>query len=442
MRQCNSISLSLLLASFMLVSNTSGNDEVPGAKQAKPIALIGGTVHTISGESIENGIVVFDQGKIVAVGTDVEIPDDAERIQVEGKHVYPALFESKSQIGLVEVESVRATIDTSEIGNFNPNVTARVAVNPDSEVIPVTRSNGVLLAVTAPSGGVVAGKSSILQLDGWTYEDLTVDREAGLHMRWPSMTPRRSFRRPVSTGDQNRRRDEQLEQINRFFDDAEAYGVARAANPVAHPVDLKLEAMLPVLAGEVPLIVEADDLAQIEAAVAFAANRNLKLIIFGGYDAPRCADLLNEHNVPVIVSAVYRRPLRSDDGYDAPYTLANRLREAGIQYCISGYGRNGTANARNLPHNAGTAVAFGLPRDEAIKAITLYPAEILGVADRVGSLEAGKDATLFVTDGDPLETVNDVSLAYIQGRLVELSDKHKRLYEKYAEKYRRIRDGE
>ena len=429
-----------LTLGLMFSPTAWSHDEIPGAKQKTPIALVGGTVHPVSGPAIENGTVLFDKGKIVAVGTDVELPDETETIDVSGKHVYPAMFESHSEIGVTEIASVRETIDSSELGSFNPNVETRVAVNPDSEIIPVTRSNGVLLALSAPTGGVIAGKSCILQLDGWTFEDLTLDARTALHMRWPSMSPRFGFRRGGSAAAQARQRDQQLEEIETYFDEAEAYRVARQARPDLHPIDLKLEAMIPVLQGETPILISADDQDQIESAVIFCVERGLKPIIFGGFDAPLCAELLTKHDVPVVISAIYRTPRRADSDYDSSYTLPERLREAGIRFCISGSGRSETWNARNLPYHAATAVAFGLPHDEAIKAITLYPAQIFGVDDRVGSLEPGKDATLFIADGDPLETTTQVLDAFVQGRKVDMNDKHKRLYAKYAEKYRRIRE--
>ena len=203
-------------------------------------------------------------------------------------------------------------------------------------------------------------------------------------------------------------------------------------------MDLRWEAMLPVLHGDVPLIVDADDMQQIQAAVAFAEQQKVKLIIYGGYDAPHCAELLNKHDVAVIIGGVYRLPQRRSEPYDTPFTVAARLHEAGVRFCISGSGRFGASNVRNLPYHAAMAAAFGLPRDEALKSITSYPAEILGVANRIGTLAKGRDATFIVTDGDPLETTTQVEDAYVQGRQVDLNNRHKRLWKKYEEKYRRL----
>lgn len=424
----------LLAIAFPVAQDTN---TIPGPPQSRPIALVGGTIHPVSGQPIEDGMVLFENGKISAVGRDVELPERTREIDVSGHHVYPGLFESHSAMGLTEIASVRATVDHSESGSLNPNVKANVAVNPDSTIIPVTRSNGVLLAVSAPRRGTISGRASVLQLDGWTYEDMTLKADVALQVNWPRMQP--VFRAPgdESPEEQNEERDDALAALRKIFRDARTYAKARAAGK--QKFDVRLESMQPVVNGTIPLLVRADALNQIQSAVAFAAEQNVRLMILGGYDAPLCAELLKQHDVPVIVSAAHRRPRRRSDDYDAPYTLALRLHQAGITYCISGVDRSETTNARNLPYEAAQAVAFGLPRDEAIRAITLYPARIFGVENRVGSLEAGKDATIFVCTGDPLETPTQVTHAWIQGRTVDLNDKHKSLYRKYSEKYRQLK---
>jgi imidazolonepropionase-like amidohydrolase len=408
--------------------------EVPGRPQREPIALVGATIHPVSGPAIPGGTLLFDKGIIVALGEDVDVPENARRIELPGKHVYPALFDAYTNVGLVEIEAVRATIDTAETGQINPNVRAQVAVNPDSEVIPVTRSNGVLLVTCAPEGGLISGRSAVLQLDGWTWEDLTLKADVGLHVRWPAMAPVSDWMEQRPARQQREERDQALSRIKQALDDARAYQRARQSAGTVQELDLRWEAMTPVLEQKVPLIVSADEVQQIQAAVAFAEREQLKLILHGGYDAPHCAELLKKHDVPVIVAGIYRLPRRQSEPYDTPFTLPERLRQAGIRFCISG--NEGTSNVRNLPYHAAVAAAFGLPASEALKAVTLYPAEILGVADRVGSLEPGKDATLFVADGDPLETATHVEAAYVQGRPVELDDRHQRLWRKYQEKYR------
>ena len=413
------------------------NPEIPGAASEKTIALVGATLHPVVGNEIPAGVLVLEKGKIVALGNNVAIPDAAQRIDVTGKHIYPGLIDAYTDVGLVEINSIRATIDSMEIGSINPNVKSWVAVNPDSEVIPVTRSNGILLTLTAPNGGLIAGRSAVIQLDGWTYEDLTLRSDIWMHVNWPAVSRRR-----LNVDEESAKptaRANPLQALRDAFDVGRAYQKARQSASDRHPVDTRWEAMLPVFDRKLPLIVTADSLQQIQSAVAFSVEQNVRLIIHGGYDAPDCADLLKKHEVPVIVSGTYRLPQRESDSYDSSFTVPDRLRQAGVRFCISSTGKFGASGVRNLPYHAAMAAAFGLPLDEALRAITLYPAQILGVADRVGSLEPGKDATLIVTTGDPLETSTQVESAFIQGRPVELNDRHKRLWRKYEEKYKRAK---
>jgi imidazolonepropionase-like amidohydrolase len=412
---------------------------VPARAQDRPIALVGGTIHTVSGATIPQGIVLFDHGRIIAIGTSPAIPSNAERVDVSGKHIYPALIDPFTHLGLTEIDAVRATLDIHEVGNITPNVCAQVAVNPESELIPVTRSNGVLLALVAPAGDLIAGTSAVLMLDGWTWQDMTLRAPTALHIEWPAMALDRSEAVPDSTQKHMAEaRDRSLKALREAFDGARAYmraKNARGSGSPRHPNDQRWEAMIPVLERKVPVVIEADELQQIEAAVAFAAEQKIRMILYGGYDAPRCAGLLKRYDVPVIVSETHRMPLRRSDAYDDPFTVPERLREAGIDFCIACGER--TWNERNLPYQAATAVAYGLPEEEALKSITLYSARILGVADRVGSIEVGKDATLIVTDGDPLEIPTHVEQAYIQGRRIDLNDRQKTLFEKYKQKYNR-----
>ena len=435
----------LFLVVDCAVSIGQAHDEIPGAPQTKPIALTGGTIHPVASKPITNGTILFDEGKIVGIGKNIDIPENAKVIRVEGKHIFPGLFEAHSQMGLIEIGAVSATDDRGEIGQINPNVKAIVAVNPESEIIPVTRSNGVLLALSAPAGYMVSGKSSVIQLDGWTYEDLTVKSDVAMNIVWPRVESAIEFASNSEMGRSFRAPAGGMDELRKLFEAARAYarGVeaanAKGGNFTSFKHDLRLEAMIPVLEGTIPIMAEANDLQQIQSAVAFAVEQEVRLIIFGGYDAPLCADLLKEHQVPVVLSAVYRMPRRRDEDYDAAYTLPAKLQKLGVQYCISGSDRSETWNARILPDHAGTAVAYGLEEAEALKAITLYPAEILGVDRRVGSLEVGKDATLFVSSTTPLDITNQVEMAWIQGRTVELNDRHKQLYRKYQEKYKQQR---
>lgn len=401
--------------------------EIPGAPQKDPIAIVNATVHPVDGSVIPNATVVFENGKITQVGTDVVLPTDTQTRDGKGLHVYPGLFNTDGALGLIEINSVRATDDRAEVGRINANVRADIAVNPDSELIPVTRSGGVLLNLTTPSGGLVSGQSAILQLDGWTTEDLTLKSSAGMHLHWPRLVDNEHHH---EHGKNEESQEKQLTAIEEFFQQAESYDQARAATP-SLPVDLRFESMRAVLSKEIPLIVSANRAPEIRSAVAFAADRNLKLIIYGGEDAVECAELLRSQQVPVIISGVYRLPTRRDSAYDERFTLPARLLKEKIKFCISGYGRFDAPQIRNLPYHAAMAVAFGLPAEEALRAITLSPAEILGVQDRVGSLSPGKDATLIVANGDIFDTATNVVDAYVQGRHVDLSDRHKRLFRKY-----------
>lgn len=407
----------------------------PAPPQERAIALVGGTIHTVDGPVLPNGTIVFSAGKITALGASVTVPDGAERIDVTGKHVYPSLIDASTNIGLTEIGSVRATNDANETGSINPNVKAQVAVNPESEIIPVTRSNGVLIVLSSPSGGVISGTSALLRLDGWTWEDLTHTAPVAMHLNWPRMRPVSAWWNQDSDETQLERRDTQLKAVRQAFADARAYMTAKKAGSQIE-YDSRWEAMIPVLDGQIPVMVESDDIQQIQAVVAFAESEKIKIIIRGGYDAPLCADLLKKNNIPVIVDGIHRLPTRDDEAYDAPFTVPDRLRSAGVKFCITGGG--GASNVRNLPYHAATAASFGLPRDEALKAITLYPAQILGVEDHLGSLAVGKDATLFIADGDILEIPTRVERAYIDGRTIDLTDKQKVLWEKYKEKYRRM----
>ncbi|WDI41961.1 amidohydrolase family protein [Bremerella sp. P1] len=409
-----SIRLRTILILACLVGVSSASDQIPGAMPKGPVAIVGATIHPVSGPAIKQGVLVFEKGRITAVGDKVPVPKGAQVIKANGKHVYPGMFEPYSRIGLTEISSVRASNDYRESGSLNPNVKAHVSVDPDGEIIPVTRSNGVLLTMTAPAGGLISGQSAVLQLDGWTYEDMTVLPRAGMIISMDSQ--------------------EEKERLAEFFDEARRYNQGQEAkSKILH--DARLESMDKVLSGEQPIIIHADRANDITRAITFATEQEVKLVIFGGYDAPQCRELMKKYDIPVIVSAIHRNPRRRDDPYDAAYTLAKRLQDAGIRFCISGYERSNAWNVRNLPYHAATAVAFGLSKEEAMRAITLSPAEILGVADKVGSLEKGKDATLILCDGDPLEAATQIQSAWIAGKPVDLSNKQTMLYEKYQQKY-------
>jgi imidazolonepropionase-like amidohydrolase len=412
----------------------SASNQIPAPPQRHPIALIGGTVHTVSGETITGGIVLFENGKITAVGTAVALPDSVERIDITGKHVYPGLIGAHTSIGLTEIGSVRATRDLDELGDITPSARVVSSINPDSEMIPATRANGVLIALSAPTGGLLAGQSGLIMLDGWTWEDMTLKAPVGMHVWWPSMTIRR-FPGEPEEAEQIKQRDEQITKLSEAFRAARAYHKAKTSgNAREYDSDLGWEAMTPVINRELPVLIHAQDVRQIQAALDWVASEDVRMILVGGRDAWRVADDLRKRDIPVILGGTHYLPSRSWEDYDTPFSGAAKLHRAGVRFCISDDGES--SNERNLPYHAATAAAYGLPPEEALRAVTLYPAQILGVADRVGAIETGKDATLIITDGDPLEIRTRVERAYIQGRLIDLTTKHTMLYEKYGKRIR------
>ncbi len=426
---------------FMVLATGTASDQIPAPPQKRPIAITNTTIHTVTGHIVENGTIVFDGGRITAIGTDVAIPEGAEIISAPGRHVYPGLISPDTYIGLTEIGAVRSTVDRSETGEINPNVRAERAVNPESELIPVTRANGITLMVTSPSGGLISGMSAVMMMDGWTYEDMTFKAPAALYVEWPSMKIAPSPPAKKSEDEQKKEREATIQKVTDAFLDARAYMIAKDAETAKgipyHDVDARWEAMIPVLQRTIPVVVRADEIRQIEAAVAWATALNIRLIIAGGYDSWMVADLLKAANVPVVVGGIHSLPLHRFDAYDYPFALPAKLYNEGVAFAIAS--AEEAPHERNLPYHAATAAAYGLPRDEALKAITLYPAQIFGIADRVGSLETGKDATLIVTTGDPLDIRSQVEMQFIQGRKIDLTSRHTMLYDKYREKYRRMK---
>ncbi|MBL8521657.1 MAG: amidohydrolase family protein [Betaproteobacteria bacterium] len=419
---------------------------IPPPPQSTPLLLTGATLHTVSGASIANGEMLIDKGRIVALGApgSAKAPANAQRIDLSGKHVYPGFIAANTAIGLAEVSAVRATLDQVETGPSNPNSRALVAVNADSEIIPVTRANGVLAALAVPRSGVgggIGGTSALIQLDGWTWEDMGLVREAGLHVILPAMRFGTAMTPTLSAArieEMQRTSAQRLRALDDTFDTARAYARAAEAGEIATP-DARLEAMRPVFSGQRKVFVHADDLPQIRHALGFAERHGVNIVIVGGYDAPHVAPLLKARGIPVIVGGVHRLPLRRNESPDTPNTIAAKLHRAGVAFAIA---RNGAASdaarERSLPFEAAATVAYGLPREEALKSITLYPAQILGAADRLGSLEAGKLASFFVADGDPLEIRTNIERVFIQGREIVLEDKQTKLRDKYREKYRQL----
>lgn len=419
--------------------------------RADNLLLTGANVHTVSGETLGPGRVLVKDGRIAAVGRSVKA-DGAKVIDLKGLHLYPGLIAASTSAGLVEIGAVRATRDMSEVGEYTPDVQSWIAVNPDSELLPVARANGITHFLPVPMGGVVSGQSGLLALEGWTTEEMVAKKPVALHAFWPAMTlnttPKEQFQdksRWKSLEDQDQERRRKLRELDEFFADARAYARGRAtAQTNAHAPVPAWEAMLPFVRGEIPLMVHADDVRQIKAAMTWAETNRYQIILAGGRDAWMVAEQLAAKKIPVIFERIYNlgSGLSATTGrdtlpYDVYFKAPAVLHRAGVKVVFSeGLGDDAASTLRNLPYSAAQAMAFGLPEPEALKGITLYPAQVLGVSDRLGSIEAGKDATLFAADGNILDIRSRVKRMWIAGREISLETRHTRLYEKYKSRPR------
>jgi len=409
------------------------------ADAPRPIAIRGARIVTVSGPVIEKGTIVLSGGKIVAVGENAAIPGVAEVIDGTGKTVYPGLINGLTTLGLTEIGSVPGSVDTTETGDINPQARAWLAVQPHSDLIPIARANGVTVVLTAPQGGLVSGQSALLRLAGTTPEALTVKQPAAMHMVYPTGRPvfnlARLFEEPElktfedRVKDRRQNQEKELRRLGNLIEDARALGQRRGAN-VPSDVDLAEEALSAIARGELPVVMRADAEDDIRGAVRFAGEHGLKLIIAGGLEAWRCADLLKEKDVPVLLQ-VDRLPLRESDRYDASFTNPSALHRAGVRFAIVS---DDAADTRNLPYEAAMARAYGLPADVALRAITLSPAEIFGVADRMGALAVGKDADVFVATGDIMDTRTQVTHVFVDGAPQSLETRHTRLYQEFKDR--------
>ncbi len=416
--------LSLLIICMTAVSAAA---QTPAPKQDQPVALTGGTIHTISGEVIENGTVVFDDGIITAIGASVQIPSGAEEVDVSGKEIWPGLIDSYSRMGIFEIGAVSMTVDISEEGRFNPNVTPEIAFNPESRHIGTARTNGVLTAVTTPGGGIISGQSSAMMLDGWSWEEMVVQSGTGMMINWPS--PGDDYEEEILS------LDDFLAEAKAYHNRVQAYENGNASRPEN---DSRLSAMRSVITGEQPVVVAADELRQIQDAITWTEQEELDIVIVGGRDAHFIATQLAVKEIPVIITTVLDAPERDWEGYDDQYSLPSKLHAAGVPFAIAG--SSSAPYAFRLANEAGASAAFGLDIHEAVRAVTLSPAEILGFEDRLGSLEEGKHATLLITNGNPLEYSTQIEQAYIQGRKIDMVDAHRAFYEKYRQKVERAVD--
>lgn len=420
-----------ILAIFTL--NTAfAQSPAPAVKQSKPILILNATAHLGDGTVIENAAIGFSNGKLDFVGK----ANDAglnklnyEVVDASGKHVYPGFILPDTDLGLNEVSAVNATIDNNETGALNPNVRSIIAYNTDSELIPTLRFNGILTAQIAPNGGSISGTSSIVHLDAWNWEDAVVKIDDGIHMSWPRKKFSARWWRGETEGTPNKNYGKSVETLEKLFTDASAYKKSNSKS-----TNLKLESMKGLFDGSQQLFIHEDKANDMLTSINFAKEVGVqKIVIVGGENALYIKAFLKENNIPVILSNVHRLPSREEEDVDMPYKLPYLLNQAGIKYCL---GHNSAANARNLGFFAGTTAAYGLDKELALKSITLDAAEILGIADQLGSLTVGKHATLFISEGYALDMrTNKMSAVYIGGRKVTLDAMQQRLYKKYQAKY-------
>ncbi len=419
---------------------------VLAAGQDDSFILRGATVHPVSGPKIENAILLVMDGKIAEIGIKLQTKAKVRIVEAKGLHVYPGFIDSGSPVGLQEVSSVRETVDTGELGMFNPQLKAISAVNPESEHIPVIRGNGTTMVQILPGvgggqgqPGIIGGQTSLIHLAGYTWEEMLAVQYTGLQVQWPvpAMGGRGQLaaimglggQREASFSQANRAKEENIQRLTEFVEQARRYQTARKAGPI--PVDRKFEAMLPVLEGIKPLIISAARERAIQEAVEWAAKQRLKIVLTGVERPGKMIEELAKRKIPVILGSPYGARMEEDDPYDDAYTAPARLHQAGVEFAYASFG---VQFARNLPFQAGQAVAFGLPYDVALKSLTMIPAKIWGIADKYGSIEVGKMADLIVTDGDPLEPRSSVKMMFIHGKAVDLESKHTKLYKKYMDR--------
>lgn len=413
---------------------------LPLAAGAAPVAYVNATLHPIDAPAIVGGTLLVDDGRIVAVGAAGAVAvGDAAIVDLGGAHVWPGMIDAATNLGLVEVSSVRGTVDTLEIGDFNPDLRVEVAVHPDSRRFPVAATGGVLVAHVVPDGELFLGASAAIRVDGWTWEEMTLAAPLGQHLRFPAQKFRRS---PWSAPDAEEKFEKRKKELTRRLDEligaARGYDRARQAMAAgagpAVDVDPRFEALRPLLAGEAPLFLWASESTQIEKALDWAKAQGLtRLVLVSGPDAALFADRLAAERVPVVLEDVLMLPARSWEAYDTPFTAAARLHAAGVAFAFADGGDS--SNARNLPFQAAQAVAFGLPAEAARRALTLGAAEILGIADRVGSLTAGKEATFFVATGDPLDVRTRIERVVVRGAEYDFArDPQRQLWQRYRDR--------
>jgi imidazolonepropionase-like amidohydrolase len=427
------------IAAFALITFSSfAQDDVYPAKENKGITFItNATIHVGNGNVITNGTIKINNGKIEQVGQNIAASgDNAKVFDAKGKQVYPGLILSNTNLGLMEIANgVRASNDYTELGEFNPSIRSIVAYNTDSKIIGTLRTNGILLASVAPQGGLISGSSSVVQLDAWNWEDAAYKMENGIHFDMPELINRRGaffafFGLPQPPGDPLKQALEKIETVKNFFRSAKAY--LQEANHAE--TNLKYEAVRGLFDKKQKFFVHGDLVKQMLLAIDFSKEFGFEVVMVGGSESWQIADLLKQNNIAVILGQEHNLPTTEDDDVDQPFKTPYALQKAGVLFAINDDDQN--TRSRNLAFNAGTAASYGLTKEEALQAITLNAAKILGIADKTGSIEVGKDANIIVSEGDVLDMKSSIiTLAFIQGRQVPLTDKHQQLYERYKTKY-------
>ena len=404
----------------MLCCSLTFAQQTPANKQTQAITITGATIHVGNGTVIENGTVVFENGKIQAVGNS-STATKGNVIDASGKHVYPGFIGANTSLGLVEVDAVNATNDQAEMGSMIPHVRSLIAYNAESKVVESMRPNGILTAQVSPNGGRISGTSSIMQLDAWNWEDAVLKTDDGIHLNWPSSFTRGRWWLGEPPGlKPNNNYGKQVNDIVNFVNESKAYLKGKRATK-----NLQFEAMKGLFDASQKLYVHVDDEKGITDAVNFAVENGIKMVVVGGYQAHAVTGLLKSNNIPVLIDHTQSLPKMEDEDYDLPFKAAKLLVDQGVLVALQANGQMERMNSRNLPFYAGTTVAYGLDKEEALKLITSNTAKILGIDDFCGTLETGKDATLFISEGNALDMrTNQLIKAFIQGRDISLETHH------------------
>lgn len=419
---------------FLFLSITISAQQTPASKQSTDFSIEGATAHLGNGEVIENSLIMFSNGKLSFVGSAlVKIARMGTVIDASGKHVYPGFIIANSSLGLGEIDAVRATLDANEVGEMIPHVKSLIAYNAESKVVESVRPNGVLIGQITPRGSVISGTSSIVQFDAWNWEDAALKANDGVHINWPqSFSMGRAWRGEEEGLKPNKDYLKEVDKIASFMTNGKSY-----LNTSKSPKNLPYEALEGLFNGSQNLYIHANGVKEITDAVNFSKEMGIsKLVIVNGNDAYKIADFLASNNIPVIIARSHRLPNSEDDDYDLPYKTAKLLVEKGVVVAIGMEGGMERMNSRNLPFYAGTSAAFGLDKEEALKLITSNAAKILGIDQFTGTLEVGKDATLFISEGDALDMrTNKLTDAFIQGRKISLETHQTELWQRYDKKY-------